>query len=114
MEWNRLTDAEITEIGVDFDMTIARSSFPDFIPQEPLEGAIEALQKLDRMGYEIHIYTARHWSDVRNIQKYCDYYKIPVKKIICGKPLFRCMIDDKNIAFRGDWSTMVDEVEKFK
>ena len=95
---------KLNEIGVDFDDTIATNSgFPDFIPGEPLPGAVYALQAIDGLGYKIVIYTARHWADRPAIEKYCRHYGIPFVQVICGKPLFLYIIDDKNIAFHGNW-----------
>ena len=91
-------------MGIDFDNTITdNSGFPNYTPTIPLSGAIESLNRLSEEGYKIIIYTARPWSDYHNIEKYCDKYGIPVRRIICGKPLFNCVIDDKNIEFSGDW-----------
>lgn len=91
-------------IGVDWDKTVVdNSGYPDFIPTTPIEGAVETLNKLNDDGWKIIIFTARPWADYQNIEKYCEEYKIPVRRIICGKPLFVCMIDDKNIEFNGNW-----------
>jgi len=99
-KWEQIKDEEIKWVGVDFDLTIAHSSgFPNFIPTVPLPGCVEALQELDRRGYKITVHTARHWADYQNIERWCAHYKIPVRRIICGKPLFKWMIDDKNLAF---------------
>lgn len=105
LTWGKISPEEIKWIGVDWDDCLfSNSGFPDYIPAEPLEGAVESLQYLDSVGYKIVIFTARHWADYQNIEKYCEYYKIPARRIICGKPLFKCIIDDKNIAFNGSWS----------
>lgn len=113
--WTPLTNEEIKWIGVDFDDTLAsNSSFPDYIPQEPLQGAVEAMQKLDKRGYKITIFTARPWVDYANIEKWCEFYGVPARRIICGKPLFKCIIDDKNIEFKGDWEKSLEEVLALK
>jgi hypothetical protein len=113
--WTPITNDEIKWVGVDFDETIANNSgYPDYIPAEPLKGAMESLLKLDQNGYKITIFTARPWVDYSNIEKYCEFYNIPARRIICGKPLFKCMIDDKGIGFRGDWDKTLEEVTNFK
>lgn len=113
--WTPLTNEEIKWIGVDWDDTIATNSgFPTFIPGEPLVGAVESLQKLNDEGYKITIFTARPWADYANLEKYCEHYNIPARRIICGKPLFKCIIDDKNLEFNGDWKKVLEKVKNFK
>lgn len=109
--WTPIKNEEIKWIGIDWDDTVASNSgFPDFIPGEPLPGAVKALNKLNEMGYKITIFTARPWVDYQNIENYCEHYGIPVRRIICGKPLFKCIIDDKNVAFKGDWDKALVDV----
>ena len=109
--WAPLENTEIKWLGVDFDDTIAgNNGFPNFIPKEPLPGAVEALNKLNDAGYKITIFTARPWVDYQNIEKYCEHYNIPVRRIICGKPLFKWMIDDKNIEFKNSWEDVLGKI----
>lgn len=113
MNWTPITKEQIKGIGVDFDDTIASNTgFPDFIPREPLEGAVETLHKLTNQGYKIWIYTARPWTDYHNIEKYCEEYNIPARRIICGKPLFNCVVDDKNVEFNGNWNEVEYKIWK--
>lgn len=105
MNWRPITEPELKWIGIDFDKTLCESSgYPDYIPGEPFPGAVEVCQELHEKGYKIVIYTARHWADYHNIETWCAKYGIPIKGIICGKPLLLLMVDDKNIEFRGDWN----------
>ena len=102
--WTPIINDEIKWLGIDFDDVVcSNNGLPNFEPNEPFPGAVEALQKLDAAGYKIIIYTARHWADYKNLEEYCLYYKIPARRIICGKPLFKWIVDDKNIEFDGDW-----------
>lgn len=102
----------VLDIGIDFDNTISNTSgAPDYQPGVPLDGVRESMLKLKNLGYNIVIHTARPWADKHNISEYCDWWGLPVDDIICGKPLFRCMIDDKGIGFRGDWKTTMEEFE---
>ena len=111
MNWKPIPNEEVKWLGVDFDKTIANTGgHPDYIPREPLPGAVEALKALDKKGYKIVIYTARHWADYINIEAYCKEYGIPVRRIICGKPLFKWIIDDKNIEFDGDWGKVTKKL----
>ena len=110
--WKPLEVSNIYWIGVDWDNCLVdNTGFPDFIPTKPLPGAIEAVKKLDKLGYKIIIYTARPWSDYQNIENYCLEYGIPARRIVCGKPLFKCIIDDKNVAFNGDWEKAFNDCQ---
>lgn len=106
MSWEPL---EATKwIGVDFDGTLATNSgFPDYVPSVPLAGAVEAMTRIEQQGFKIIIFTARAWADYHNIEAWCKKYGIPVRRIICGKPLFLHMIDDRNIEFSGDWKSVL-------
>lgn len=111
--WSPMTNEKIKWAGIDFDDTIAsNSSFPDYIPGAPLPGAAESVRALSELGYKITIFTARPWSDYANIESYCKHYGIPVRRIICGKPLLRFMIDDKAVAFNGDWDKSITDALK--
>ena len=98
-------------LGVDWDETIVQNTgYPDFTPTQPIVGAVEALKKLDDLGYKIIIFTARPWSDYQNIENFCIEFEIPMRRIICGKPLFKAIIDDKNVAFNGDWKKALVDI----
>lgn len=99
------------ELGIDFDGTIAHSSYPDFEIGEPLEGAVEALQKLHADGWKIWIHTARPSVDYIKIEEWCERHGIKIKGIVTGKPLFKYYIDDRALAFKGDWKEILDQVK---
>ena len=63
------------------------------------------------MGYKVVIFTARPWSDLYLIKYLVKEYDLPVDQIICGKPLFHLLIDDRNVSFKGDWKDAVDQVK---
>lgn len=106
-----LPDRELKWIGVDFDNTLAYSSFPDFTIRGPLPGAVEAMQELNKRGWKVVIFTARAWVDYKKIEDWCIEHGIPQREIICGKPLFRYLIDDRNIEFSGDWASVLEKVK---
>jgi hypothetical protein len=113
IEWRPIEEPEVKWLGVDFDGTICYSSgHPDYIPGEPIPGAVETLKDLDRQGYKITIFTARHWADYHNIERYLENWGIPFRRIICGKPLLSKMIDDRNVEFDGDWSKIRQKLIK--
>ena len=101
---NRLTAEELKWCGIDFDDTICRNSgFPDFIPTKVIDGFREALDKMESLGLKPVIFTARTWAEYNIIEDWLKDNDLKVKKIICGKPLVKYMIDDRNIEFDGDW-----------
>lgn len=107
-----MRNEDLKWIGVDFDGTLAYSSYPDFEIQEPLPGAVEAMQTLHSEGWKIVIYTARPSVDYPKIEAWCRKHNIPIRDIHCGKPLFRYMIDDRNIEFDGDWAKTLSKIKK--
>lgn len=84
---------------MDFDNVIARSIFPKPGIGEIMPGAEEALWNLQEQGWKVVVWTARPWSDYENIEHWLNDQNLPFSRIICGKPLVRWLIDDRNIEF---------------
>ena len=104
-----ITNDELKWVGIDFDHTICRNSgYPDFIPTEPIENVKSSLQEIKNLGFKIHIYTARPWSDYVTIEKWLLDNEIPFNQIHCGKLLTRVLIDDRAIRFR-NWKDALTE-----
>lgn len=97
-------------VGVDLDKTLAHSEYPDFTLLEPLEGAREAMRAIEARGFKPTVYTARPWVDYEKIEEWLRHHDIVHRRIICGKPLFKYMIDDRNIAFDGDWQKALEKI----
>ena len=111
LNWTPLKNDELRWIMVDFDETLCHNSgLPNFYPLEPIEGAKEAMQTLTDRGYKITVFTARGWSDYSLIETWLNYYSIPFRRIICGKPLARWLIDDRAMQFKGDWKEITDRL----
>jgi hypothetical protein len=103
---------KLSHVGVDFDGTIFNTSgYPDYAPTTIIEGAKEGLEKIVAMGYKVVIFTARPWSDLYLIKYLVKEYNLPVDQIICGKPLFLTLIDDRNTEFH-NWNEVIDKVRK--
>jgi len=104
-------DEDLKWIGVDFDNVIAKNSgSPDYKLSEPLNGAKKYLEKIEEDGFKIIIYTARGWTMYDTIEDFLNKHQIPFRRIICGKPLFRWVIDDRNISFDGDWKKAYNKI----
>lgn len=102
-------------VGIDWDKTIFNTGgYPDYIPTTIIEGAKEELDKIVAMGLKVVVFTARPWSDLYLLEHLIKEYDLPVDSIICGKPLLLCLVDDKNIEFKGDWKGMSERVKEFR
>jgi hypothetical protein len=109
---NRITGEELKWVGIDFDDTIANNSgFPDFTPTTLLPDAREGINGIIANGFKPVIFTARTWAEYNIVEDFVKQHNLPIAKIICGKPLFRCMIDDRNIEFDGDWGKALAKVK---
>ncbi len=104
-EWQPIKDEDVKWWGVDFDGTLAHNTgIPEFKVLGPVDGAVKTLQLIDSIGYKITVFTARPWADYNNIEAWCDYYQVPVRRIICGKPLLHTLYDDRNWGTRINWA----------
>lgn len=89
---------------VDLDNTITQANYwwtGDITP--PRLEAIKTLREYHEKGWNITIFTARHWACYENIISYLTYYGIPFDNVICGKPLGLIYVDDRATGFDGDW-----------
>jgi len=105
----------------DFDGTIVEFAYPEM--GEPKPRVKENLQRLKDMGYEIHIASCRTSHEVnkypidrqvqvRMMEEYLDKHEIPYDRVLNNdKALGVWYIDDRAIAFRGDWDKVVAEIE---
>ena len=110
-----ISDKVLTElkyVGIDFDDTMAKKIWPEPGIGEMLPGTKEALQEIKDLGYHIYIHTARPYADIKPIRNWLkDNGLIDlVDGIVCGKPLFKLMIDDSGYRFK-DWK---DDLPKIK
>lgn len=107
-----ITTDKLKWVGVDLDGTLSEFIWPDRGIGKIKPGAKECLDKLVERGYKIIVYTARQWSHYESIEKWCLDNGLTVRRILCGKPLFRHIIDDVNIEFDGDWTKITERVLK--
>ena len=114
-------------ISIDFDGVIHKNSkgfFDGTIYDEPIDGSLDAIKKIHRLGYKIIIFTAKakkdrpliggksgeklvwDWLKKHNI----DYY---IYKVTSEKPRSFLYIDDKGYRFE-NWSDTILFLDSIK
>ena len=90
-------------IAVDFDGTIHDNynPKPGMRMGLPLPGAVRAVRELKSAGHTIVIFTVR--GDSKHVKDWLTYYQIPFDHVTNMKLPCDAYIDDRAIAFRGDW-----------
>lgn len=83
-------------IAVDFDQTIF-----DKRKGRPIEGAAQRLSEYMDAGHEVTIFTTRPDYDYSSVVCILDAHCIPYDRVICGKPGYDLLIDDKAERFVG-------------
>lgn len=85
--------------GIDLDGTLAEAVWNPENPSnaigDPIKENLVKLQEVIDKGFEVYIYTARPYSDTYNIVAWLEHWNIKYNGIICGKPLFKFIIDDR-------------------
>lgn len=96
-------------IGVDFDWTLWHSR-----KQEPMPGAIEAMQQLRERGFKIMVHSCNNPGFIRQC---CTNYGIPIDAVwgessldAGGKPNCEVFIDDRGFYFDGDWASATPRI----
>lgn len=106
-----IAEQKLKWLAIDLDKCLAHNSpYPEYNLLEPIKGAKEAMDGLQADGWKIIIYTSRPWSDYDKIEKWLDKYKIPFRRIVCGKLLAKYFIDDRAIEFKGDWEGVIKKI----
>ena len=118
-------------IAIDFDGTIAHYDGWKGLDVfgEPIEGAVEAIQKLKAEGHKIIIHTCRRPTD--KLKDYLKEHNIPYDEINGQYPDSKAekyrqgdpslpikihadiYIDDRGMQFQGSWEDMLYEIEDF-
>lgn len=103
-------------VAVDFDHTIHNPDDrePGYRMGKPYPGAKEALEEFRRVGARIVIHTCRArtpdgvWDGpwigtAKHVEDWLNYFGIPYDEVTALKPVAHAYIDDKAVAFEGDW-----------
>ena len=106
---------ELRVVGMDFDGTLFVNDWTPENPHasigKPIERNLLKLRDLIAAGYEIVIYTARHWGDYDDIYAALIQQGIRPKAVVCGKLLACAYVDDRAVhADEPDWLYHVEHI----
>lgn len=97
----------VKTIAIDFDGVIHRYSngwCGGRIYDEPMEGAIESMERLIKKGFKVVILTAR--DDLEPVREWLTKHNFPDVTVTNTKPPAIAYIDDRAIRFT-NWTDMV-------
>jgi hypothetical protein len=106
-------------IALDFDGVVHSYTSgwtrADDIPDPPVEGAKEAIEKL-RQDYSVNIFSARAGQPggMNAIEEWLKKNGIEVDEVSTEKPPAHVYVDDRGITFRGNWPDTISKIKTFK
>ena len=100
---------EVRTLCVDLDFTICTHR-GDYGSAEPIPGAREALTRLREAGWIVVLQTARHFNHWQVTEEWLSHHGIPYDQLVFGKPPARYYVDDRGIAFQGDWRELSERL----
>lgn len=105
-------------VGMDLDGTLAKSVWTPENDNadigDPIPTGVRKAATLVRAGLQVVIWTSRPWGHHPMIKAWSkEHLPFEVKQIVCGKPLFKAYIDDRNIDISEDcWLSRLLEQER--
>jgi len=91
--------------AVDLDGTLAESVWPHPGVGQPIKVNVVKVRELDRSGWKVIIHTSRSWEAYELIEAWLQTNDVPYSRIVCGKVLAACYIDDRAIhSSEANWS----------
>lgn len=80
---------------------------------QPIEGAIEKINKLYDEGHTIVIYTARTWMEFEMTTHWLQTHQVKYHQLMMGKPIGDLWIDDRASQFR-NWDETYELIQNKK
>ncbi len=89
---------------------------PDVIPDPPVPGMAEALQRLAALGWQIVIQSsrARYPGGREAIKGWLLQHGFPAFPVVSEKPPAELYIDDRGLRFDGSVASMLDAIEGWR
>ncbi len=88
----------------------------DVIPDPPVPGIKEAIDRLREAGYQVVVLSSRSASREGReaMREWFAEYGITIDGIYTTKPSARCYVDDRAVCFDGDPSKLFDIIDNFE
>ncbi len=88
----------------------------DVIPDPPVPGIKEAIDRLREAGYPVVVLSTRSASRAGReaMREWFEKYDITIDGIYSVKPTARCYVDDRAVCFDGDASKLFDIIDNFE
>ncbi len=103
---------EINTVCIDIDGTIcSQEKSENYSKAIPLEGALDTLKKIKKRGYNIVLFTARHFNHWETTKEWLKKYNVVYDQIVFGKPTSKYYIDDRAIKFDGNWNDVFEKIK---
>jgi len=108
----------VNTICLDFDGVVhlnGRFVASTIIEGEPVPGVTHAIERL-REQYKVVVHSCRCAADggVDAIKDWLKLHGIEVDDVVDHKPMAEVYVDDRAVAFDGDWLATLDDIDEFK
>jgi hypothetical protein len=108
----------VRTIAIDFDGVIHgyESGWTGPVPGDPpVPGAREGIAGIRALGFQVVVFTCRALTDEgrRGIVGWLAQHGIEVDEVTAIKPHAELYVDDRAWRFEGDWSELLEDLQRF-